>query len=256
MTLAAPAPAPAPAPGTQRSGWLWPPLSVLTLVTYNTWVLWSPLNGNRAILDGYLSELAASDQPHSLVFRGGDLLTALVVGALGVRAVLGWRRLRAGRAGGRPSDRWWLVAALGLLGFGLATLFDAFLTMDCAPSLDAACERAEEAGRLSWAHYSHTVTSVAAQVGIVTTMVATFVAMLRSPQRGWRRRWVVLVVAVVEVSALAVLLILLVLEVGGFGYPQAVMVALASLWFAAVGCRLVGQDAAARPHPYDPPGPE
>jgi N-acetylglutamate synthase-like GNAT family acetyltransferase len=36
---------------------------------------------------------------------------------------------------------------------------------------------------------------------------------------------------------------MLVAAAPGLGYPQAVMVAVASLWFAAIGFRLVGEDA-------------
>lgn len=52
--------------------------SFSVLLIYNSWVLWRPLNGHPGVLDGYLSELAAPDQPHHLLFRAGDLLTALV----------------------------------------------------------------------------------------------------------------------------------------------------------------------------------
>ena len=41
----------------------WPVLGASTLLTYNTWVAWRPLNGDARVFDGYLSELSASDQP-------------------------------------------------------------------------------------------------------------------------------------------------------------------------------------------------
>ena len=86
--------------GEFRAGHLWPSLSVLTVFTYNTWMLWKPLNGNAEIFNGYLSELSASDQPHNLVFRAGDLITAIIVLAMGIRALWLWRRRNAaGRTG-------------------------------------------------------------------------------------------------------------------------------------------------------------
>lgn len=235
---------------TVHIGLLWPALSVLTVFTYNTWLLWRPMNGHVEIFDGYLSEFSASDQPHSFFFRGGDLITALIVGALGVRALVLWRRHRAASRtglGDRPG-RWWVVAALFLLLFAIATFFDAFFAMDCSPTLSQACEVAEEAGTLSGVHYAHTFTSVGAQVGIIASMISTYIAMVRSQQQTRTRRMIVAALSVFEVAALTVMMALLVLDLPGLGYPQAVMIVVASLWFAAVGFRLVGQDAV-----YPPP---
>lgn len=240
-----------------RSGHLWPGLSVLTLATYNTWVLWKPVNGHRAIFNGYLSEFSASDQPHSFFFRGGDLLTAVIVLGLGVRALVLWRRRHRAADQGeavRP-NRWWAVASAFLLVFGVATFFDAFFAMDCSPSLSAQCEAAEAAGQLSAVHYAHTYTSVGAQTGIVASMVSTYIAMCRSAQQTRARRLVVLAISVFEVVALVIMMVMLVAHAPGLGYPQAVMVAVASLWFAAVGFRLVGEDARAAPLPEPVEGP-
>ena len=99
--------------GEFRAGHLWPSLSVLTVFTYNTWMLWKPLNGNAEIFNGYLSELSASDQPHNLVFRAGDLITAIIVLAMGTRALWLWRRRNAlaELGSGTRSGRWWAVAS-------------------------------------------------------------------------------------------------------------------------------------------------
>ena len=225
-----------------RVGHLWPSLSVLTVLTYNTWVLWKPLNGNAKILQGYLSELSASDQPHSLVFRGGDLITAVIVLAMGIRALWLWRRRNAlAEQGHWPrSGRWWAVASAGLLIFGTATFLDAFFAMDCSPTLSETCKVLEDTGQLSTAHYAHTFTSVGAQIGIVVSMIATYIAMVRSPRQSRTRRRIVLIISVFEVVALTVMMIMLVLELPGLGYPQAIMVLVASGWFAAIGFRLVG----------------
>jgi hypothetical protein len=220
----------------RRRVWhLWPVLGIVVIFSYNTWLLWRPLNGDRMIFDGYLSELSASDQPHNLFFRTGDLVTALIVATMGFRAGVLWSR----RHPHRP--RWWLVAAAGLVVFGLATIFDAVFALDCSPTLSSACKVAEEAGRLSLVHYVHTFTSVAAQIGIVASMIATYVA-LRRTGRSTSRHWV-LCVALAEVVALSVMMIMLVLRLPGLAYPQAVMVGLASLWFAAIGFGLMDDEA-------------
>jgi hypothetical protein len=234
---------------TLRSGRLWPALSLLTALTYNTWLLWEPLNGHPRIFDGYLSELSASDQPHSFFFRGGDLVTALIVLALGIRTIVLWRRRNAVVPYRERSGRWWVVASAALLVFGVATFFDAFFAMDCSPILNQACKVAEEAGTLSGVHYAHTFTSLGAQVGIVVSMVATYIAMVRSPLQTKTSERVVLGIAAVEVTALTVMMAMLALDLPGLGYPQAVMVVMASLWFAAIGFRLVGDDAVYRRRP-------
>jgi hypothetical protein len=218
-------------------------LSVLTLLTYNTWVLWRPANGQAVIFEGYLSELSASDQPHHLLFRAGDLLTAVIVLAIGSRAALRWNQQhqRALTAGRRPSSRWWILSWLGLLIFGVTTFLDSFFGMDCSPTLSQTCRAAEESGRLSLVHYLHTYTSVGAETGIVVSMVAAYLALARTAR--WARRppivrQIVLGVAVGEVAALVAMMALLIAGRPGLGYPQAVMVLVASIWFALVGLGL------------------
>ncbi len=159
-----------------------------------------------------------------------------------------------GGTGPRQPGRWWAVAAVFLLVFGVATFFDAFFAMDCSPSLSAQCRLAEETGQLSLVHYAHSFTSVGAQTGIVASMVSTVIASYRSG-RPSRARWrFVVVVSVLEVVSLAVLLGMLITGTPGLGYPQVVMVAVASVWFAAIGFRLIGEDAesSAPPVPLGP----
>jgi hypothetical protein len=226
-----------------QPGPLWPRLSLLTLLTYNTWVLWRPANGQAAIFEGYLSEFSATDQPHHLFFRGGDLLTALIVLALGSRAALMWNQQnqRALVAGHRPCSRWWLVTWLGLLIFGLTTFLDSFFGMDCSPTLSQTCRAEEELGRLSLVHYVHTYTSVGAETGIVVSIVAAYLALAGTTtgaRRASRVRRIVLGLAAFEVAALVAMMTLLAAGLPGLGYPQAVMVMTASIWFALVGLGL------------------
>ncbi len=210
---------------------------VATLLTYNTWLGWRPLNGHPEIFEGYLSEFSAADQPHDLVFRGGDLLTALLVALVSLHARARWRdRDRS------ATSSWEALAWAGLLLFAVATVLDAFCVLDCSPSLSDACRVAEEQGRLSLIHYAHTWTSVGAQTGVTTSMVAGWLGLTRRPgathEKPARRR-LALGLAVAEVVALVVMMAVLALGLPGLGYPQAVMVVVASLWFAAVGLGLL-----------------
>ncbi|GAA3608434.1 hypothetical protein GCM10022236_07730 [Microlunatus ginsengisoli] len=237
----------APVEPHPRRALIWPVLGLIAMITYNTWVLWIPVNGHPHIIDGYLSELSASDQPRNLFFRGGDLITSLIVGALGIRAVLVWRH--------RARRTWWLVSAWALIVFAVATFFDAFFAMDCSPTLDTACRIAEEAGRLSDVHYAHTYTSVLAQTGVVTSILAAYVALRRSYPGSSRRRWWLLAGAVIEVSALTIMLVMIAAGLPWLGIPQAVIVAVASIWFAAVGFGVLGPPLEAKT-PDGPAGPD
>lgn len=210
----------------------WPLIGLLTLLTYNTWAFWSPMNGHEAILNGYLSELSASDQPHNLFFRAGDLTTSVIVGLLGLRALRIWPRLSPTRR------RWWLVAAGALILFAVSTFLDSFFSMDCSPTLSEQCRVLEETGQLSAIHYAHTYTSVGAQTGIVASMVATYIAVRRGGVGGrwWPR--LLLTLCVGEVASLTVMMAMLVAGVPGIGYPQIIMVLVSTIWFAVVGIAL------------------
>ncbi len=214
-----------------QGGWVWLVFGVLTVFTYNTWVLWKPMNGRVAIFDGYLSEFSASDQPNDLFFRGGDLITAILVLIMGVAALWRW----PARYPDRP--RWHALGAILLGVFGLSTFFDAFFSMDCSPTLSERCRVAEAAGQLSTIHYAHDFTSVGAQIGICGSMIAICVAMFRNRLDG-PLRVVMLGLTVAESLALVIMMAMLALGIPGIGYPQAVMVAVASLWFCGVGWRL------------------
>lgn len=222
---------------TQPLSWwayLWPALGVSSMVSYNTWLLWWPLNGRSAVFNGYLSELSASDQPNNLFFRGGDLVTGLLVLTVAIRAV------QLSRRHGRHPSPWLLVAAVGLVVFGLSSIGDAVLAMDCSPTLSSSCRGLEGSGQLSTGHYLHTGTSVAAQAGIITSLAAARWAVRESAATAPRRLALLSVICAVEAVALIVMLGMIVAGMPGFGYPQVVMVVAASVWFAAVGFWLLG----------------
>mgnify|MGYP000857035120 CR=1 FL=1 len=200
-------------------------LAVLAVVLYNSWVAW-PLNGDPGVLLGYISELAAADQPFSWFFRTADYAAAAVYAAI---AALGWR----GWAGwlGRRSRH----VAVALMVVAVGTALDATFNLPCAESRDAACAAAPSIQR-----HLHEVASVVVSSGQVATI--GLVAWGRSVRRGWTR-------AVKAVASLAVLVagLLVTTAVAPYLWPgsqgpvQIVQIVLCSVWVGYLAWRLPGR---------------
>lgn len=139
----------------------WPPVTLAVAgVCYSTWVLGPLLNPAIDPSATVASELAATDQPWSWVFRAGDItagVLALASALVLLRRARGWFRVA------------WIAAAV----FGLSTVLDAGLTpLSCAPSVDPGCPsltRDELAEPHSW-------TSSFAIAGALASLVALSVA--------------------------------------------------------------------------------
>ena len=141
-------------------------LAALAGVAYASWVLQFGLNPELDPVNGYVSELSATDQPYHLLFSAADLASGLLV--IAVVAVV----LRAVRPRGFALTGW-----LALLVFGVASIGDALFAMDCAPNSDTACALRERAGRVSFAHQFHSVTSAfVVAAGIVSLLALTIAA--------------------------------------------------------------------------------
>ncbi|MEV4108885.1 alpha/beta fold hydrolase [Nonomuraea sp. NPDC049695] len=111
--------------------------------------------------DGYVSELAARDQPWTRLFRVSDVLSGLAC-AFGVAMVP--RSAREGRG--------WLALA----AFGLLNLATGLFPLDCAELSDPSCGRRT----LSSAHYAHLLAGVLATAAALVAM-----ALLSSRWRSW-----------------------------------------------------------------------
>lgn len=157
--------------GTHLPRWLGPALGAATLAAYNNWLAW-PLNGSPDALRGYLSELAASDQPYCWFFRTFDLASAALFLTI---ALLGRTRWQAWLG------RWtrWTAAALTLVG--VATALDVVFAMPCAESRDVTCHLV---GTANW--YLHGATSIS--VGLGFFGLFSFAALGLGSHLGWRRR--------------------------------------------------------------------
>lgn len=151
------------------------------------------LDPNRA----FLSELAASGQPHAWFFRTADAASGLcVLIAIGLLIRTGAYRPPASRAARAPhaphkSDtdhpsrlrrliaflvrHIHLILLISLATFAIGTLADAASPLDCAVSL-AECKAREMSGQVSGIHQLHSVTSVIAGTGIIAMAISYLLA--------------------------------------------------------------------------------
>ena len=95
--------------------------------------------------DLFISELAATDQPHGEWFRGCDLAAAVILLVAAAAALVAIRRDRWSRTG------WWALAV-----FAVTTALDSTVwTLVCASSSDASCATREATGAVPIGHQLH-----------------------------------------------------------------------------------------------------
>jgi hypothetical protein len=146
-------------------------LAGLAGVTYSTFLLEHFLSPDLDVVNGYVSELSAVDQPYHQIYSGGDLVTGVLI-----IIVAGTALLTTGR---RP----WAVTGWIMLGmFGLFAIGDATFPLDCAPSLESRCALLERSGKVSFSHEFHSFTSSM----VITFGVAALLALSIAARRyGW-----------------------------------------------------------------------
>lgn len=144
---------------------------VVAALLYSSWLLELVLPTSLSVVDSYVSELLADDQPYRWVFRVTDALAACCL-------LLAVRRMR-----GR------LIIA-SVLVFAATTLADTVLSLDCAASVDALCRYREDTGSVSLGHRLHQVTSVLT----FGSALAAAAGLERSTRR-WHARVVVALLA-------------------------------------------------------------
>lgn len=151
--------------------WVGPALGVAVVLAYNNWLAW-PLNGSPHALDGYLSELAASDQPYYWFFRTFDLTSALLFITIGLLGHTRWSPWLG---------RWTQWAATSLVLVGIATALDVVFAMPCSETRDPTCHLV---GTANW--YLHGTTSIC--VGLGFFGLFTFTALGLAHHLARRRR--------------------------------------------------------------------
>ncbi|MBF6136688.1 DUF998 domain-containing protein [Nocardia otitidiscaviarum] len=159
---------------------------------YNLWIAAFVLDPELSATRSYVSELAADDAPHALLFRTVDLM----VGVAAVAAALligrsGWRSLpRSGR---------YTVFALAL--FGIGTIADVFLPLECGATRHPVCAAAEATGEVSVTHTLHLVSSTVANAAALAFLLCLAVAL-----RPVHPRWIpqsALLTAAISIAATA-----------------------------------------------------
>ncbi|MFC7339906.1 DUF998 domain-containing protein [Saccharopolyspora griseoalba] len=183
-------------------------------VLYSLWVLGPWINPGLDALNGYVSELAARDQPGSWLFRVGDGLAGLLAAAAAAAGI-------RGSGGG-------LVGWSGLLVFGVATGLDGALTpMTCASFVDSGCAVRELVGALPATHALHEMTSSVAALGVLVAMGGLAGAGIGLPAR-WGWAWC-------SATGLATAVTLGALWAGaGAGVVQRVQLSLIATWLIAL----------------------
>lgn len=223
-------------PGTLSAfAWLF---AVLAGLTYASWLLQFALNRELDPVNGYVSELSASDQPYHGLFAAGDFVSGLLTIVMVVLV------LRAANPRG-----WALTGWLALVLFGVFSIADSLFAMDCAPNSDTTCALRERAGKVSFAHQFHSVTSVCVVMAGIASLVALTIAARRS--RRWpviaRLGWPLLVVETVAALATLPLMYFGVL----LGVAERIQVAMISGWLFVIAAQLYA-DRRLAPRPAEP----
>jgi hypothetical protein len=196
--------------------------------SYASWVLQFALNPGLDPVNGYVSELSASDQPFHWLFAAGDLLAGLLT--IAVAAVV--LHLGARRA-------WALAGWVALIAFGVFSIADSLFAMDCAPNSDTTCALRERAGHVSFAHNFHMVTSTCAVTAGIIGLIALTVAARRYHRWPVIARWGWPLMIVETVTALATLPLMyfgLLL-----GVVERVQVSVISLWLFVIAGELYAE---------------
>ncbi|MEW2573350.1 DUF998 domain-containing protein [Streptomyces sp. NPDC047070] len=195
-------------------------LLALAALTYSAWTLEAFLGTDLPPPHTYVSELAATNQPYSTLFRTADLLAGTLVCAAAATATLSARRIpRTARA--------------ALLLFGAATAVDSRLPLSCTPTTDPACAARETAAQVPWTHSAHTVSSTLALCGILVAMAT----LTRTARAGRALLALELAATAWTLAAIAAL------ETGhdgwGVGIAQRLQVGVIAIWLGALAVTLL-----------------
>ncbi len=128
-------------------------------ILYAAWFLQWIVPTHLSPVTSYISELSASDQPHHLIFRAGDLIAGslLIIGS--VAALMS-----------TPRSRWAIAGWSSLALFGASSISDSQSPMRCAETASAHCARLGALDQLGLRDNLHTFTSTGEDLFFGLTM--------------------------------------------------------------------------------------
>ena len=200
-------------------------LAAGVLLSYDSWVLLF-LSPYPFPLTGYVSELAAADQPYSWLFRSGDALAGSLMVLIAILGVRGWRP-RFGRAA-MP-----LAVAIGVAG--LATIGDSIAALPCTQTFDPVCYAEYTANPLRPDFLLHAIAYSIVAIGAMASLVIAVIALRRRGSLGTAYgRGVLAVLGVLIVANIGSVIIEMTWRAGQ-GYIHALGVLVLAAWAAHLG---------------------
>lgn len=171
---------------------------------------------------------ASHPLPYNVVLSLSGALTVVAAIAL-------WRALGAGRSA--------RIGVVILAVFGGGEFLDGLLREDCAPSGDAVCKAAENAGTLSWHHQAHNIESLVTFLAIILAPVILAFA-FRSRER-WSALWIYSLATFTVIAVATAWYFVLFFASDGSAYSgvlERVLMQAGTLWIAVVCAWMVLND--------------
>ncbi|WP_230591100.1 DUF998 domain-containing protein [Rhodococcoides fascians] len=199
---------------------------ILAGLLYSAWVAEFFLDTGLDPARSFLSELDARDQPYREFFSTADVVTGSLMILAAVLGFLVSPRRRLIVTG-------WVASGI----FGIATIADAKLPLECVAADDPSCP-IEPSGLFPQLHHLHALTSTIAVFAIFTVMIAFTLAAFRYRAYPLLRT---LGVAVLAITALATAWLLIADNLPGdhgLGIAQRVQVGGMSAYLVVLGCAL------------------
>ncbi|MGV8874182.1 MAG: DUF998 domain-containing protein [Rhodococcus sp. (in: high G+C Gram-positive bacteria)] len=217
---------------------------ILAGLLYSAWVAEFFLDTGLDPARSFLSELDARDQPYRELFSTADVVTgSLMI----VAAVLGFLAT--------PRRRLLVTGAVASGIFGVSTIADAKLPLECVAADDPSCP-IEPSGLFPQLHHLHALTSTIAVFAIFTVMIAFTLAAFRYEAYPVLRS---LGVAVLAVTTLATAWLLVADNLPGeygLGIAQRIQVGGMSAYLVVLGCAFtLGACPSAQQPPAQQPSP-
>lgn len=183
----------------------------------------------------FVSELGGTGEPAAAFFRLSDFVAGslLLIGGGAALALL-------------PNSRILRLGVLGSMLYAALTVADAFLPLDCPPTVDPVCRAAEEAGDVSWQHAAHNVTGALEGLIAPVSMLLIALGVWGLRRRGrlpheWEGVWQFLViVGVLYAAASLAIAVIYTFGQGELGIIQRIQIVLYALAMGTIGMALRG----------------